>query len=111
MIAVTVAGFRSTLVLGVLLCARSGTLAAEPAPKSGGLRELRTDRPDVTESPFTVDQGHVQLEMDVATFTRNRLDGLRTTEWVLAPFNLRYGLTANSELGIFVTPQVRVTEQ
>jgi hypothetical protein len=86
--------------------------AAEPAARpSGALRELTTDRPDSTESPFTVDAGRLQLEMDLASYTRNRLDGVRTTEWVIAPFNLRYGITQNFEAGIFVTPHVRVTEQ
>lgn len=83
---------------------------AEPA-KNGGLRELHTDRPDVTESPFTVDVGHLQLETDAASYTRNRRDGVRTTEWVVAPFNLRYGLTPDVEAGIFVTPFVSSSEQ
>ncbi len=86
----------------------SAAAATAPAP---ALRELTTDRPDATESPFTVDAGHVQLEMDATSYTRNRLDGVRTTEWVVAPFNLRYGLTQNTEVGIFVTPHVHVTEQ
>src|SRR5687768_3702391 len=75
------------------------------------LRELTTDRPDATESPFTVDRDHLQLEMDVASFTRNRLDGVRTEEWALAPFNLRYGVGTNVEAGIFIVPHLRVTEQ
>lgn len=87
-------------------------LRGESGPGRGAqLRELTTDRPDATESPFTVDRGHVQLEMDVASYTRNRLDGVRTTEWAWAPFNLRYGLTPTIEAGIFVVPQIRVTEQ
>lgn len=75
------------------------------------LRELATDRPDATESPFTVDAGRVQLEMDFANLTRNRLDGVRTTAWEVAPFNLRLGLTQHLELGVFVTPWQRETER
>jgi hypothetical protein len=85
--------------------------AATSTTPGAALRELTTDRPDATESPFTVDPGRVQLEMDAASYTRNRLDGVRTTEWVVAPFNLRYGLTRNTEVGIFVTPHVHVTEK
>lgn len=85
--------------------------AAEAARPAGALRELTTDRPDATESPFTVDAGHLQLEMNVASFTRNRLEGVKTTEWDIAPFNLRYGVTPRCEVGIFVTPHLRVTEQ
>jgi hypothetical protein len=74
------------------------------------LREMATDRPDATESPFTVDAGRVQLEMDFANYGRNRLDGVKTTEWEVAPFNLRLGLTQNFEAGIFVTPFRREVE-
>jgi hypothetical protein len=84
---------------------------AAGAADRGSLRELTTDRPDSTESPFTVDPGHLQLETDVVSYTRNRLDGVRTTEWAAAPFNLRYGVTPNSEVGIFVAPYIHVREE
>jgi hypothetical protein len=91
---------------GPLSAADNLPVATPPSP-----REMTTDRPDTTESPFTLEPGQLQLEMDVATFTRNRLDGVRTTEWQFAPFNLRYGLTRDVEAGIFFTPRVRVTEE
>lgn len=74
------------------------------------LRELATDRPDATESSFKVDAGHVQIEMDFGNLTKNRLAGGRTTAWELAPFNLRLGMMQNLELGVFVTPWRRETE-
>jgi hypothetical protein len=106
----TATGQRLMFALATMIAGLGGSSAAG-APAQGALRELTTDRPDATESPFTVDPGHVQVEMDAVSYTRNRLDGVRTTEWVLAPFNLRYGLTPNFEAGIFVVPHVRVTEQ
>src|SRR5215208_5769920 len=36
------------------------------------MRELSTDRPDKTESPYTVDAGHVQIEMDLASYSYDR---------------------------------------
>jgi hypothetical protein len=36
------------------------------------MRELNTDRPDKTEGPYTVDAGHVQIEMDLASYTYDR---------------------------------------
>jgi hypothetical protein len=33
------------------------------------MRELSTDRPDRTESPYTADAGHFQLEMDFFNYT------------------------------------------
>src|SRR5688500_1576070 len=94
-------------------CIVSGhAFAGEPGRTANvTLRELTTDRPDATESPFTVDRDHLQVEMDAASYTRNRLDGVRTTEWAFAPFNLRYGIANNVEAGIFVVPHLRVTEE
>ena len=43
------------------------------------MREMSTDRPDQTESPYTVDAGHFQMEMDFvkATFDRDKSGGRR----------------------------------
>lgn len=32
------------------------------------MREMSTDRPDTTESPYTVDAGHFQFELDLAEY-------------------------------------------
>jgi hypothetical protein len=42
------------------------------------LRELTPDRPDKTESPYTVDAGHFQLEMDFANLTFDDSNGVGT---------------------------------
>lgn len=84
-------------------------LAALPAPAAPALRELTTDRPDATESPFTIDAGRLQLELEAVSYTRDRSGGERTTEWTLAPFNLRYGLTPQAELAVIVSPHQRVS--
>jgi hypothetical protein len=102
------------LALGPVLPAaevdKSAYSLANPTP-AALLRELTTDRPDTTESPFTVDAGHLQLEMDFASITRDRQGGVRTTEAAIAPFNLRLGLLPNLEAGLFFDPYIRVTEQ
>jgi hypothetical protein len=36
------------------------------------MRDLSTDRPDKTESAYTVDAGHIQLEMDIVSYTYDR---------------------------------------
>jgi hypothetical protein len=87
---------------------KSGYSWTKPVP-SEWLREMTTDQPDSTESPYTVDPGHVQLEMDFATLTRDRQNGVRATEWGVAPFNLRLGLTADFETGVFLAPYQQVT--
>ena len=39
-----------------------------PTP-TNQMRETNTDRPDKTEGPYTVDAGHVQIEMDLANYS------------------------------------------
>lgn len=82
-----------------------------PVPRAE-LREMATDRPDTTESPFTVDPGHVQLEMSVVSHEVDRHNPERTDlelrGWALAPLNIRAGLTHNVELQVMVDPFLRV---
>ena len=62
------------------------------------MRELTPDRPDKTESPYTVDAGHFQLEMDFANFTLDESNDVRTRAWNVAPFNVKIGLLNNVDL-------------
>ena len=64
-----------------------------------GLRELSTDRPDVTESPYTVDKGHFQMELEMASAT---IDGSMESYGFLEA-NLKYGVAANTDIQ-FVIP-------
>jgi hypothetical protein len=104
---------RALIVLSLFGASALGRVyGSSVAPRSPvELRELTTDRPDATESPFTVDAAHVQLELEAVSYTRDRRDGVRTTEWAVAPFNLRFGLTENFELGVLVTPFLQSTEK
>lgn len=63
------------------------------------LRELSTDRPDTTESPFTVDAGHFQVEMELAAWS---FDGGHR-EMSLGEINWKLGLDSSTDLQI-VTP-------
>lgn len=89
---------------------KSGDSWAHPTP-DGALREMTTDRPDATESPFTVDAGRVQLEMDFFNHTRSEPAGVRVRQWSLAAFNLRLGINRDLEAGLFLAPWTRVTEE
>jgi len=106
---VLLACFGVPVLGGVKSADKHGYSWSNPVPLEM-LRELTTDRPDATESPFTVDTGHIQLEMDFGNLTRNREGGVRVTEWEVVPFNLRFGLRENFEAGIFVTPYHRTVE-
>ncbi|MBA3272708.1 MAG: transporter [Chthoniobacterales bacterium] len=69
------------------------------------MRELSTDRPDVTESPRTVDAGHIQLEMSFVEYTLET-DGVDSDEFTVLPFNAKIGLLNNLDLQLVVDPYV-----
>lgn len=74
-----------------------------PAPDAL-LREMATDRPDRTESAYTVDAGHYQIEMDLLSYTHDRSreggENLTLDSWAIAPINLKVGLLNNVDLQI-----------
>lgn len=89
---------------------KSGFHLFNPTPR-GLMREMSTDRPDVTESPYTVDAGHLQIEMDVAAFTRDRHTPERaggTDAWSFANTNIKVGLTNWADLQVVVPVFQRV---
>lgn len=60
------------------------------------LRPLSTDRPDTTESPYSVDAGHFQFEMEIANWTRNG----REREFSLGELNAKIGLDRSTDLQV-----------
>ncbi len=83
---------------------------AQPTP-AAEMRELTSDRPDATESPYTVDAGHVQIEMSFAAFERDRHNPekipLHAESWNVAPVNFRFGLTQSFELQCVLDGYIR----
>lgn len=76
-----------------------------PTPRAL-LRELSTDRPDKTESPYTVDAGHVQIEADLVNYAYDRhnsdRDHTRTATLAIAPMNLKVGLCNRTDFQVIV---------
>jgi hypothetical protein len=70
-------------------------------------RELTSDRPDVTESPFTIEPGRVQLESSLVEHLRDHDETSRRHEWSAATINLRIGLGGSSEVQLLVDPWQR----
>jgi hypothetical protein len=70
------------------------------------MRDLSTDRPDATESPFTVDAGHVQFETTMFGYTKSRPDssGAVTRSYEFGTTNVRLGLTNNTEVNFIWQP-------
>lgn len=80
-----------------------------PTPQDE-MRGLYTDRPDKTESPYTVDAGHFQLETDLINYTynRDRVNGATVTrETTYFNFiNLKAGLTNSMDLQVLTAMYV-----
>jgi hypothetical protein len=105
----------SRTVLGVLVLSswawvaraedKSGFTLFSPTPRNL-MREMSTDRPDTTESPYTVDAGHYQVEMSFVDFTRDRSEGVTTETVVAAPFNAKVGLLNNVDVQFVLDPYV-----
>lgn len=91
-----------------LLLLLGGALAVAGGAEPARLRDLATDRPDQTESPYTVDAGHWQVEMDVANLTLDDTDGVRTRAWSVAATNLKFGLTPRLDVQLLFEPYVHV---
>jgi outer membrane putative beta-barrel porin/alpha-amylase len=70
------------------------------------LREMTTDRPDITESPFTVDAGHVQFETTLLGYTRSAPNQERTVtdEFDFFTTNMRIGITNSAEFDLVWQP-------
>jgi hypothetical protein len=64
------------------------------------MREMETDRPDVTESPITVDAGHFQLETDFIQWERVQTETVQTHTLLINQMNLKIGITANTAIQI-----------
>lgn len=71
------------------------------------MREMSTDRPDTTESPYTVDAGHVQFELSLIDYAYNDDAGVRTNTLSVLPSNMKLGLLNNVDLQLVFTPYVR----
>jgi hypothetical protein len=106
--------FMIALAAGIplLQAAQPGEISREtrhhlfnPKPKDA-LRDLSTDRPDLTESPYTVDAGHVQWEIDLfnATYDRtvNQGESLTTDSRIWGGLNFKLGLLDQVDLQTIV---------
>jgi len=72
-----------------------------PTPREY-LREMSTDRPDLTESAFTVDAGHFQIEMDAVNYSRDDEGSIRSEAFSFATINLKAGLCNRADLQVVV---------
>lgn len=86
--------------------AAEDTAVATDDNAAEALREFSTDRPDVTESPYTIDPGHIQVETTLIGYSRSRADaaGVVTDSFEFGTTNIRIGATDNLEFDIVWQP-------
>lgn len=99
--------FYTVLLCGLLIPFQgSGQQAAQkkfslfnPVPRSQ-MREMETDRPDVTESPYTVDAGHFQMETDLVRTIREQSETTQTNTFLINQMNVKIGITGSTAVQI-----------
>ncbi len=66
-------------------------------------RDLSPDRPDATESPFTVEPGAFQIESSLWSFAKDGSNETRS----LGETNFKYGLTSSHDLHLVLRPWIQ----
>ncbi len=94
--------FFATLMILTLTCLGNAQVPQDSTkgsynlfhPTPGKLmRGFETDRPDITESAYTVDAGHFQFETDLFKTDHSSNDGIKTIQNQYNAFNLKSGIT------------------
>ncbi len=90
------------VLIGAVLMMSAAPLFAGTA----ALRDLTTDRPDTTESPYTIDAGHFQVETTLFGYARGRRDagGARPEAFEFGTTNVRIGVGSALELDFGLQP-------
>jgi len=65
-------------------------------------RPMAPDRPDITESPVTVDAGAVQVEMSFIDYAKNG----DADQFTVAPLNVKLGLLNNADIQFVFDPYI-----
>jgi hypothetical protein len=85
---------------------KAGYTLVNPTPRDQ-MRDMSTDRPDKTESPYTVDAGHFQAEISLLDFTyANPAPGESSNTFKAVPSNLKMGLLNNVDFQFVLEPYV-----
>jgi hypothetical protein len=103
---------RFTIAISIFLLLGGAVHAQEATPRQKGnnlfnptskedMREFSIDRPDVTESPITVDAGHFQLEADLVKWTlENRGAGPATVSFMNGLYKIGLSHSWDIHLGV-----------
>ena len=76
-----------------------------PVPKDK-MKDMETDRPDVTESAYTVEAGHFQVESDLFKQVRTRNNEFLNIENSYNLANFKVGLTGKMDIQLAIPTYV-----
>jgi hypothetical protein len=104
---------KKLLLLAIIFITKGNVFAQDqkkytlfnPVPRDK-MRDMSTDRPDITESPQSVDAGHFQIETDLFKTTRNKTSRITSVENNYNLANLKLGLSHNTDLQLVVGSQI-----
>lgn len=81
---------------------------SNPVPRDR-MKDMETDRPDVTESAYTVEAGHFQVESDLFKQARNKSNGVQSIQNAYNVANFKLGITENMDIQLVVPTYVTTT--
>lgn len=112
---ITIAVFLATAFLSLVARAQNDTTGYRaanqrynlfhPVPKNK-MKEMETDRPDVTESAYTVAPGHFQMESDLFRYVRNKNRDTISTAIGYNLGNYKLGLSERADMQLVVPTYV-----
>ena len=85
------------MILGAMLLGWSCAAAADEQP-------ICADRPSKSTGPCTVPFGKWQVETGLVDWTRDTSDGVRTDTATWASTGIKYGISGNADLELWITP-------
>lgn len=83
----------------------------KPMPRAFMREEMETDRPNITESPFTVEPGHFQYEADLFKHRRETSEDSKQRLSIFNQANLKLGLLPRTALQVIVESYVREVDK
>ncbi|TDU81370.1 outer membrane putative beta-barrel porin/alpha-amylase [Prosthecobacter fusiformis] len=86
------------LMMAASLC-HAGPPVTSPIAQAE-VRPMSTDRPDTTESPFTVPAGMFQVEASFFDYNREHFAGEKAETWIWGQVNLKAGLAQDMDLQV-----------
>jgi hypothetical protein len=95
---------------GSVFAQQKGYSLFKPVPKEE-MRDMETDRPDVTETPITVDAGHFQYEASLLDYSKQYKGASRINTYTINQLNFNVGITGSTAFQVMLDSYVIESER